>query len=430
MSTEWIYTVTAVLCAGLLAFSATPAVRVLAFKVGAVDRVKDGRRMHRGPISRMGGLAMFFAFFVTTLVFCELTPDLIAVWVGGAVLVVLGIFDDIFSLKAWVKALVQIAVSFIPILLGVRISFLNWGGIPTPLGGWSIPVTVLWIVTLTNAVNLIDGLDGLACGVSMIGSVSIALITLLNGNSYYALLAALLAGSCLGFLPFNSNPAKIIMGDTGSLFLGYTLSVLSIGGVFKFHAVLSFLIPIAIFGLPLFDTCFAFFRRILHGKSPFVADRGHLHHRLVDMGFGHRQSVRILYCISGLLGIAAILLTEESHFPALILITVAIGLYVSLYCIMKNKNLRRLTGLENIDPHPEDVLSEVPASDAGQETPDALPHDRPEGLAADNPTENSADAEPAKSSADTRPADPSNDAKSADSAADTGKPPKNGRQTP
>ena len=345
ISTEWIYAVAAVVCAALLAFSATPAVRVLAFKINAVDRVKDGRRMHRNPIPRIGGLAMFFAFFISTLVFCDLTHDLVAVWIGGAILVLLGIFDDVFALKAWMKALVQIAVSFIPVCLGVRISFFNWGGVPTPLGGWSIPVTVLWIVALTNAVNLIDGLDGLACGVSMIGSISLAMVTLLNGNTYYALLAALLAGSCIGFLPFNANPAKIIMGDTGSLFLGYTLSVLSIGGVFKVHAVLSFLIPLSIFGLPLFDTCFAVVRRIVRGKNPFSADRGHLHHRLVDMGFGHKQSVRILYSISGLLGIAAVLLTEESHLPALCLITAAVGLYIVLYFIMKNKALRSLTGL-------------------------------------------------------------------------------------
>lgn len=358
ISTEWIYAVAAVVCAALLAFSATPAVRVLAFKINAVDRVKDGRRMHRNPIPRIGGLAMFFAFFISTLVFCDLTHDLVAVWIGGAILVLLGIFDDVFALKAWMKALVQIAVSFIPVCLGVRISFFNWGGVPTPLGGWSIPVTVLWIVALTNAVNLIDGLDGLACGVSMIGSISLAMVTLLNGNTYYALLASLLAGSCIGFLPFNANPAKIIMGDTGSLFLGYTLSVLSIGGVFKVHAVLSFLIPLSIFGLPLFDTCFAVVRRIVRGKNPFSADRGHLHHRLVDMGFGHKQSVRILYSISGLLGIAAVLLTEESHLPALCLITAAVGLYIVLYFIMKNKALRSLTGLENIDPHPEDIVSE------------------------------------------------------------------------
>lgn len=209
ISTEWIYAVAAVVCAALLAFSATPAVRVLAFKINAVDRVKDGRRMHRNPIPRIGGLAMFFAFFISTLVFCDLTHDLVAVWIGGAILVLLGIFDDVFALKAWMKALVQIAVSFIPVCLGVRISFFNWGGVPTPLGGWSIPVTVLWIVALTNAVNLIDGLDGLACGVSMIGSISLAMVTLLNGNTYYALLASLLAGSCIGFLPFKDRKSVV-----------------------------------------------------------------------------------------------------------------------------------------------------------------------------------------------------------------------------
>jgi UDP-GlcNAc:undecaprenyl-phosphate GlcNAc-1-phosphate transferase len=180
---------------------------------------------------------------------------------------------------------------------------------------------------------------------------------LLGGNPYYALLTAILAGSCAGFLPFNSNPAKIIMGDTGALFLGYTLSVLSVGGVFKMDAVLAFLIPLAIFGLPLFDTTFAVIRRVAHGKSPFAADRGHLHHRLIDMGFGHKQSVRILYSISGTLGIAAVLLMESSFIPAITLVVADLGLYITLYFIMRNKELRKLTGLENIDLHPDDIQS-------------------------------------------------------------------------
>jgi len=364
ITTDWIYVVAAILCAALLAFSSTPVVRVLAFKINAVDRVKDGRRMHKEPVPRVGGLAMFFGFFVSTLVFCQITKDLVAVWIGGAMLVMLGVVDDIVSLKPWMKAIVQIGVAFIPISQGVKISFFNFFGDMVLLKGFSIPVTVFWIVVVTNAVNLIDGLDGLACGVSTICAISLAMVMLLNGNLYYAVLAAILAGSCAGFLPFNSNPAKIIMGDTGSLFLGYTLAVFSIGGVFKVHAVLSFLIPLAIFGLPLFDTCFAFVRRVAHGKNPFAADRGHLHHRLVDMGFGHKQSVRILYSISGILGIAAVLLTEESFFPAIALSVAALGLYIALYFIMKNKETRELTGFENLDRKPDDI--EIPQDNVGK----------------------------------------------------------------
>ena len=355
ISSEWIYAIVSVLCAALLAFSATPAVRVLAFKINAIDRAKDGRRMHKEPIPRIGGLAMFFGFFVATLVFCDITRDLVAVWAGGFVLVLLGILDDIHNLKPWMKAIVQFAVAFIPVSQGMQISFLYMFDKMVLLGNWSIPVTVIWIVAITNAVNLIDGLDGLACGVSTICAISLTVVMLLGGNLYYALLTAILAGSCAGFLPFNANPAKIIMGDTGALFLGYTLSVLSVGGVFKMDAVLAFVIPLAIFGLPLFDTTFAIVRRVAHGKSPFTADRGHLHHRLIDMGFGHKQSVRILYSISGTLGIAAVLLMESSFVPAITLVVADLGLYVALYFIMRNKDLRKLTGLENIDLHPDDI---------------------------------------------------------------------------
>jgi len=160
----------------------------------------------------------------------------------------------------------------------------------------------------------------------------------------------------VGFLPFNTNPAKIIMGDTGALFLGYTLSVLSIEGLFKVHAVMSFIIPFSIFGLPLFDTALAIIRRLLHGKSPFSADRGHLHHKLVDMGFGHKQTVRILYAISGVLGIAAVMLTDESLFSPGIIIAAAFVIYIIDFILIKNAKNRALTGLTNIDA-PEEIDS-------------------------------------------------------------------------
>lgn len=352
---EWLYTLVSILCAALLAYSATPAVRVLAFKINAIDRAKDGRRMHKEPIPRIGGLAIFFGFFVSTLAFASFSRELLAVWIGGILLVLLGIVDDIHALKPWVKGIVQIAVAFIPVSQGLQITFLHLFDKIIPLGVFSIPVTVIWIVAITNAVNLIDGLDGLACGVSTICAISLSVVMLLGGNADYALLTAILAASCAGFLPFNSNPAKIIMGDTGALFLGYTLSVLSVGGVFKMDAILSFLIPLAIFGLPLFDTMFAIIRRVAHGKSPFAADRGHLHHRLVDMGFGHKQSVRILYSISGTLGIAAVLLMNQTFIPAITVSVSALILYFALYFIMKNKKLRVLTGLENIDENPDDI---------------------------------------------------------------------------
>lgn len=345
---ELIYGIAAVICAALFAYVATPLVRVLAFKLGAIDVPKDERRMHTKPIPRMGGVAIYLAFTVTTLAFGDFAPSLVAIWFGGTILVVLGMFDDIFNLNAWFKLGVQILAALVAVLQGVVIDFINIGGTLYPLGVLAVPITVLWIVGLTNAINFIDGLDGLACGVSTICSASLTVVALLMSGSSAALLTAILAGSCLGFLPFNSHPAKIFMGDAGALFLGYTLSVLSVTGIFKTHAVLAFLIPMSVFGLPLFDTTFAVVRRLIHGQSPFHADRGHIHHRLIDMGFGHRRSVLTLYAICGILGIAAVMLTLPVLYPAAIIIICALALFCLTSFVMRNPETREQTAL--IDP--------------------------------------------------------------------------------
>ncbi len=345
---ELIYGIAAIICAALFAYVATPLVRVLAFKLGAIDVPRDDRRMHAKPIPRMGGVAIYLAFTVTTLAFGSYAPSLVAIWFGGTILVVLGMFDDIFSLNAWFKLGVQILAALVAVLQGVVIDFINIGGTLYPLGMWAIPITVLWIVGLTNAINFIDGLDGLACGVSTICSASLTVVAVLMSSSEAALLTAILAGSCLGFLPFNSHPAKIFMGDAGALFLGYTLSVLSVTGIFKTHAVLAFLIPMSVFGLPLFDTAFAVIRRLLHGQSPFHADRGHIHHRLIDMGFGHRRSVLTLYAICGILGIAAVMLTLPVLYPAVIIIICALALFLLTSFVMRRPETREQTAL--IDP--------------------------------------------------------------------------------
>lgn len=352
---QLIYGLAAVVCAALLAYVATPLVRVLAYQLGAVDVPRDNRRMHRVPIPRMGGVAIYLAYTITTLAFGDFSPALVAIWFGGTILVVLGIFDDIFNLNAWFKLGVQILAALVPVLQGIDIDFINFGGTMYPLGSWSIPITVLWIVGLTNAINFIDGLDGLACGISTICSTALTLVTLMMAGGEAALLTAVLAGACVGFLPYNSHPAKIFMGDAGALFLGYTLSILSVNGVFKTHAVLAFLIPMSVFGLPLFDTAFAVVRRLLHGQSPFHADRGHIHHRLIDAGFGHRRSVMILYAVCGILGIAAVMLTRETLYPAAIIIVCALALFCGIYLVLRNPRIRHLTGLVEAQPHDDDV---------------------------------------------------------------------------
>ena len=323
----------AVLLALLLAFTLTPAVRAFAYVIGAIDVPRDNRRMHKRPIPRIGGLSIFAAFVVSTLIFCEVNQTLLAIYAGGLLIVVVGIIDDVKPINAWVKFLAQIIAATVAVLCGVKLEFINILGEYIHFGYLSIPLTILWIVGLTNAINLIDGLDGLACGVSAISSISLFFVTLIKGDAQSAIITAVLAASCLGFLPFNSNPAKIFMGDTGALFLGYTLAVFSVEGVFKMHTVLAFLIPIAVFALPLFDTINAFTRRILKHQSPFTPDKNHLHHRLIAQGFSHKQSVYIIYAICAILGISAVTFSADNPGKAIMILAVGfavLGVYLLL----------------------------------------------------------------------------------------------------
>ena len=313
----------ALLTAALVAVISTPVVRSLAFRVGAVDVPRDTRRMHDHPIPRMGGLAIFFGFILSVLIFLPLTSELRGMLLGGVIIVILGIFDDIFALPALPKLLVQIGAALIAVLEGNRIEFLSNPNIfsSSPyweLGWLSVPITVLWIVAITNSVNLIDGLDGLACGVSTISSMTLLVIALAVSEAEVAILMAALAGACIGFLPYNLNPAKIFMGDTGSTFLGYVLAVVSIQGLFKYATIISFAVPFLLMGLPIFDTCFAILRRVSHGQSPMSPDRGHIHHRLIDMGLSQKQAVAVLYVISAILGLSAVVLTTNGVTKAMI----------------------------------------------------------------------------------------------------------------
>ena len=315
----------ALIVALIVALVATPVVKSLAFKMGAMDVPKDNRRMHDHPIPRMGGLAIFLGFLLSVLLFAEITPQLRGMLLGSVIIVVLGIFDDIYSLPAMFKFVVQIVAALVAVFSGNVIQTLSNPNIFSSdlywdLGVLSIPVSVIWIVAITNAVNLIDGLDGLACGVSTISSMTLLVISLVVSDAPAAILMAALAGSCIGFLPYNLNPAKIFMGDTGSTFLGYILATMSIQGLFKFYTIISFAVPFLMLGLPIFDTCFAFIRRIAHGQSPMHADRSHVHHRLIDMGFSQKQAVAVLYIISAILGLSAVVLTTAGAVKAMLLL--------------------------------------------------------------------------------------------------------------
>lgn len=317
----------------LLSYVSVPVVRVLAFKCGAVDVPKDSRRMHKTPIPRMGGLSIFFGFLVSYLCFSEtIEPKHLGVLAGAFILVCTGIIDDRRPLRAVTKLVFQIIAAIIPVLMGLRIEFLTNPIIFSDtatlnLSFLSIPVTVIWIVGLTNALNLIDGLDGLAGGIASIASVSLIVVCVVFGKTDMLIPLLAIAGSTIGFLPYNMNPAKIFMGDTGALFLGYMLAALSVDGFFKSFAAISFIIPLIVLGLPIFDTSFAIFRRLLKGQPVMKPDRSHLHHKLVDAGFSQRQAVGILCTISGLFSLSAIVWITAGLKRMLIMAAVAV-----LYC--------------------------------------------------------------------------------------------------
>ena len=315
----------ALVAAILIAFIATPVVKSLAEKVGAVDVPKDNRRMHNHPIPRMGGLAILLGFLLSTLIFVPLSNAMQGMLLGSVIIVILGIFDDIYALPALPKLVVQIAAALAAVLHGNVIQVISNPNIFSDnpywvLGAWAVPVSVIWIVAITNAVNLIDGLDGLAVGVATISSLTMLVIAMLVSDSLVALMMAALAGSCIGFLPYNHNPAKIFMGDTGSTFLGFVLATVSIQGLFKFYTIISFAVPFLMLGLPLFDTCFAILRRLSKGQNPMAPDRSHVHHRLIDMGFSQKQAVAILYVISAILGLSAVVLTTSGALKAMVLL--------------------------------------------------------------------------------------------------------------
>ena len=334
----WLQVLLAVVVAFVIAFGATPIVKVFATKVGAMDNPGEARRIHDHPIPRMGGMAIFLGFLVSVILFAEISKPVQGILIGCVIIVAVGVLDDIVSLRWLFKLIAQLAAAIIAVAHGVTIE-----GIMNPnvfaaentllIGYLSIPVTVLWIVGVTNAVNLIDGLDGLACGVSAISSVTMLVVALMVAEPNVALLLAALAGGCLGFIPYNLNPAKIFMGDTGALLLGYVLATVSILGLFKFYAVMTFLVPVMALALPLFDTIFAIIRRVARGQSPMAPDRGHLHHRLIDHGLSQKQAVAVLYSLSAMMGLTAVVICTTGKLRLLLLgidiaIAVAVGIFV------------------------------------------------------------------------------------------------------
>ncbi|MBU3811094.1 MAG: undecaprenyl/decaprenyl-phosphate alpha-N-acetylglucosaminyl 1-phosphate transferase [Candidatus Niameybacter stercoravium] len=329
----------------LISFAMTPVAKKIAFKVGAIANPRK-RDMHSKPIPRMGGIAIVTGFMITLFISIQFITVLdwkqvIGITSGALIIFLLGFFDDIYELSAKLKFLIQILAATIVSLSGVSIPFISIpfiGGSPMFLDMLSIPITVIWIVGITNAVNFIDGLDGLAAGVSSIASICLMVLSIYSGYPIAILLTTILAGSCLGFLPYNFNPASIFMGDTGSTFLGFILAVTSILGLLKSYTIVTIVIAVLVLGLPVFDTAFAIIRRLLAGKPITSPDRGHLHHRLVDRGYSQKQAVITLYAISGVFGLSAIAVANHDfRFIVAIFVIMGLLLYFNLK-IMSSHN--------------------------------------------------------------------------------------------
>ncbi|GKV69367.1 undecaprenyl-phosphate alpha-N-acetylglucosaminyl 1-phosphate transferase [Sporosarcina sp. NCCP-2716] len=311
----------------------TPLVIKFAFRIGAVDR-PNYRKVHAAVMPRIGGLAIFGAFLIGYALLLPKDEHAAGILIGAVIIIAVGFFDDMLEITAKAKALGQLVAAIVVITVGgLQIEVLNLPFIgQIEFGYLSIPITILWIVGITNAINLIDGLDGLAAGVSTIALISISVMALIMQDPFVLATAAILAASSLGFLIFNFHPAKIFMGDTGSLFLGFMISVLALLG-FKNVAVVSLVIPIIMLGVPISDTFFAIVRRIRMKQSITAPDKSHLHHCLLRAGFSHRQTVLVIYSIAILFGIAAVLFSQATVWGAILLLGVillAIELFVEI----------------------------------------------------------------------------------------------------
>jgi UDP-GlcNAc:undecaprenyl-phosphate GlcNAc-1-phosphate transferase len=319
----------------LIAVLLTPLVKRFAFWVGAVD-APNHRKVHTRIMPRMGGLAIFLAFvgayFVISPAIEPHKSDVaIGLLVGGAIIVLVGALDDRFDLSPKLKLLGQILAACVVVYSGVVIDLVNipFGGETVTLTWLAVPLTILWIVGVTNAINLIDGLDGLSAGVSAIATATMLVLALMMGNVSVALLSTILLGSIIGFLFYNFHPAKIFMGDSGALFLGFSLATLSILG-FKQATVVSLLIPVMILGVPLSDTFFAIMRRWVNKMPISAADKSHLHHCLLQLGLSHRKTVLVIYGIALIFGLSAVLFSQiqDTLWAMVILIAALVSILV------------------------------------------------------------------------------------------------------
>lgn len=384
----------AFLIAFLTAFMATPHTIKLAKKIGAVDTPKDARRINKVTMPRLGGLAVLAGFFVSIAYLLitmtienkiNLSQDgyvskLLGFGLGAVILGVVCFIDDVKGVPALVKLVAQTLAALVVMKFGIRIDNLDIPFINVnTFGAWFYPVlTVFWIVGITNAMNLIDGLDGLATGISLISCLSLLIIFSLNASPIISIvLITALGGALCGFLPYNFNPAKTFIGDTGSNFLGYCLSIISILGIAKTYTAIVIVAPLMVLALPIFDTLSSIVRRVIHGKSLkaiIKPDAEHLHHKMLKKGFTQKQAVLIMYGLSATFGMFAIILMDSGIWKALSFAIIIVLIIAAGYKEFFKQRLLADFGEEHHDPtgdtaEVEVITDEIIAEAEKAETP-------------------------------------------------------------
>lgn len=328
----------------LITYFMVPFAIKFAKKKGIIDNPKqDDRRVHKEPTPRAGGIAMVIGIITTLILFCilslilKLTIDtkIIGFILGELVIATMGFIDDVKNLRPLYKFLFQLVAGMIVYVFGISIAGVKLSFIYPHLldfGLWSFPITLIWVLLITNAVNLIDGLDGLAAGISSIASASLLVLFSIVGAEITVIVITLaLVGATIGFLPYNFNPAKTFMGDTGSNFLGFTIATVSIMGLAKGYTMFAIVIPLIVCGVPVFDMIFAIVRRLIKHQKLTTPDKGHIHHRLLKHGFSQKQAVLILYGLTTVLGIIAVTIVSGMTKQGIICVILAIIIWMVGY---------------------------------------------------------------------------------------------------
>ncbi|MBO3066009.1 MULTISPECIES: glycosyltransferase family 4 protein [Staphylococcus] len=347
------YTLLLIIFSMIVSLILTPIVIKVSHKLGIVDQ-PNFRKVHTKPISVLGGTVILISFLVGIWLGHPIETEVKPLVIGSVLIYLVGLIDDIYDLKPIIKLLGQVIAALVVVYYGVTIDFISLPIGPTiHFGILGIPITVVWIVAITNAINLIDGLDGLASGVSMIALMTIGFIAILQANIFIMMICSVLIGALLGFLFFNFHPAKIFLGDSGALLVGFIVGFLSLLG-FKNITFVSLFFPIVILAVPFIDTLFAMIRRVKKGQHIMQADKSHLHHKFLELGYSHRQTVLLIYSIAILFSLASIILYLSQPWGVLmmfILILITIELIVEFTGLIDDEYRPLLKLIENKEQH-------------------------------------------------------------------------------